>query len=93
MQLTGAAPGLSCRLVAVATSGHREVAATWRVARSGRATVSGTTALTPARLARLMVQTVGDRVLVQLPVHPQTLTKSWTTATADVTRMHPPGRG
>jgi predicted anti-sigma-YlaC factor YlaD len=59
LRMSDVAPGTRCRLVAVATDGRREVAATWRADYEGKATIRGATAIPVADLDRVLV--VADR--------------------------------
>jgi hypothetical protein len=68
LSLAGVRPGERCRLVARASGGRSEVAATWRVGYLGTAEVPGAVAIPADRLASLDVVTADDRVLVRMPV-------------------------
>jgi anti-sigma factor RsiW len=71
LSLGGVRPGERCRLVARATGGRSEVAATWRAGYLGTAEVPGAVAIPADRLASLDVVTADDRVLVRMPVTPR----------------------
>jgi Putative zinc-finger len=71
LSLAGVRPGERCRLVARATGGRSEVAATWRAGYLGTAEVPGAVAIPADRLASLDVVTADDRVLVRMPVTPR----------------------
>ena len=66
--LKGVEPGEHCQLVALDAFGHREVASTWVASYEGRATVSGSTALSQRSITALVVQTVDGRRLIRLTV-------------------------
>jgi len=68
LSLDGVRPGEHCRLVARATGGRSEVAATWRAGYLGTADVPGAVAIPADRLTSLDVVTANDRVLVRMPV-------------------------
>lgn len=68
LQLTGVPVDERCRLVAVAADGHRQVAASWEVNYSGSVTVSVSTAIPRAKLAKLVVETFDHHTLVTVPV-------------------------
>jgi hypothetical protein len=72
LALSGVGPEQTCRLVAIADDGHREIAASWEASYHGTAHISGSAALPPARIAGLVVETFDDHVLVTLPVPPTT---------------------
>jgi putative zinc finger protein len=67
VQLDGVHPGLHCRLVAVSTSGQREVAASWAVRYDGRADFTGHTSLPPDEIASLLVVTTDGDTLLHVP--------------------------
>jgi hypothetical protein len=71
LSLGGVRPRERCRLVARATGGRSEVAATWRAGHLGTAEVPGAMAIPADRLASLDVVTADDRVLVRMPVAPR----------------------
>lgn len=66
LRLAGVAPGQHCRLVAVATDGHREIAGSWRAAYNGNVDVTGTTAIPVRDIAHLQVLTADGTHLVTL---------------------------
>jgi hypothetical protein len=68
LTLSGVDPEQTCRLVAIADDGHREVAASWKATYSGTARIGGTAALPPHRISRLVIETFDERVLLTLPV-------------------------
>lgn len=70
LTLSGVDPEQTCRLVAIADDGHREVAGSWQASYSGAAHIDGSTALPPARISSLVVETFADQVLVTLAVPP-----------------------
>jgi anti-sigma-K factor RskA len=67
LTLSGVAPEQTCRLVAIAPDGHREVAASWTASYSGTAHIRGSAALPPTRITSLVVETFDDQTLVTLP--------------------------
>lgn len=68
LRLSGVRPGERCSLVARATDGRTETAATWVATYTGTADVSGTTAIARNRLDALEVVTDDGRTLVRLAV-------------------------
>ena len=68
LALSGVAAGQWCRLVAVDANGHREVAGSWEANYAGSATITGTTAVAPQRLDRLVIEGADGRQLVSIPV-------------------------
>lgn len=70
LQLSGAAPGETCRLVAVTADGEREVASTWTVPavapERGYLSVPGATGLVPELIHTLEVVTSDGRTLLRL---------------------------
>ena len=68
LTLNGVEPGEHCQLVAVDSSGRREVAATWVASYQGRASVTGTTSLTPQSIASLEVVRLDGSRLVTMKV-------------------------
>ena len=68
LELSGVAPEERCRLVAIDSNGQRQVAATWEATYAGSASIRGSTAVPATRLARLVIETFDDRVLLDLPV-------------------------
>lgn len=68
LALSGVAAGQWCRLVAVDANGRREVAGSWQANYAGSATITGTTAVAPQRLDRLVVEGADGRELVSIPV-------------------------
>jgi hypothetical protein len=71
LTLSGVAPEQTCRLVAIAQDGHREVAASWKASYSGTAHIRGSAALPPASITSLVVETFDDQTLVTVPVPAQ----------------------
>jgi hypothetical protein len=70
LTLSGVGPEQTCRLVAIAQDGHREVAASWTASYSGTAHIGGSAALPPTAITSLVVETFDDQTLVTLPVPP-----------------------
>lgn len=71
LALSGVEPGEHCQLVAVDSSGHREVTSTWVASYRGVAAVSGSTAFPQRSIQTLLVVTNDGRTLVTVPVpHP-----------------------
>ncbi len=70
LTLNGVEPGEHCQLVAVDSSGRREVAATWVASYQGRATVTGTTSLTAQSITSLEVVRLDGSPLVTMKVPP-----------------------
>ena len=69
LTLAGAPKHGWCSLVAKATDGSSEIAATWPADGFGRVDVSGSTAIPAAQLSELSVVTDTGRRLVRVPVH------------------------
>jgi Putative zinc-finger len=67
LELTGLPPAAGYQAYATSRDGHTEVAATWGPTPSGRAVVSGATAIQRADLASIQVRTVDGRELLNLP--------------------------
>jgi anti-sigma-K factor RskA len=67
LDLTGLPPAAAYEAYAIARDGHTEVAATWGPTPSGRAVVSGATAIPRADLTSIEVRTVDGRELLNLP--------------------------
>ncbi len=65
VSLSGVRPGERCRLLAVATSGEPEVAATWVARYDGTAVVTGNTGLAPTDITGLQVVTEQGRTLLR----------------------------
>jgi putative zinc finger protein len=71
VSLHGVGPRQRCSLVAVGLSGRREVAASWVASYTGTATVEGTTSLSIADIARLLVVGSDGTPLARTgPLHP-----------------------
>jgi putative zinc finger protein len=68
VRMTGAAPGVRCRLIARARDGRSDVAATWWTTYGGNAEVSGAAAIPAAELVALDVVAAGGRRLVHVPM-------------------------
>jgi Putative zinc-finger len=71
VRMTGAAPGVRCRLIARARDGRSDVAATWWTTYGGTAEVSGAAAIPAAELVALDVVTERGRRLVHVPMDQQ----------------------
>jgi hypothetical protein len=69
LSLSGAPRHGWCSLVARATDGRSEIAATWPADGLGRVDVSGSTAIPAAQLSELSVVTDTGRRLLSIPVH------------------------
>lgn len=63
LELSGVASEERCRLVVVADTGERSVAASWTATYDGTATFNGSTSLPPNRIDRLVVETDRGREL------------------------------
>lgn len=70
LQLTGVPGGEHCTLIAVARDGRSEIAANWEATYTGRATVTGATAISRAQLVTLRVVGPDGRPLVAVGVPP-----------------------
>jgi len=73
LTLTGAHPHGLCSLVARSQSGRTDIAATWAADAHGAAWAAGMTAIRADQLTELDVVTGTGRVLVRIPVPPQTI--------------------
>ncbi|MGZ4609777.1 MAG: anti-sigma factor family protein [Actinomycetes bacterium] len=69
LRVSGVPTRQACQLVVVGDDGRRSVAASWLATYAGTARVTGTTSLSPSRIASLVVATPEGRVLATLPVH------------------------
>jgi hypothetical protein len=67
LTLTGVLPGEHCRLVAVGRDGTTDVAGSWEVTYSGKATVTGATALQLASTASYDIVTFSGQKLLSVP--------------------------
>ncbi len=65
VSLSGVQPGERCRLLAFASNGRPEVAATWVARYDGTAVVTGSTGLTPSDITGLQVVTHGGQTLLR----------------------------
>ena len=66
--LRGVENGQRCRLIAVSDTGERDVAGSWVVNYSGRATIKGTTSIAHDHLRRLVIRTYEGDTLVSAEV-------------------------
>jgi hypothetical protein len=66
--LRGVEQGQRCRLIAISDSGDRDVAGSWEVSYSGRATIKGTTWIAREHLDRLVIRTYDGEQLVAADV-------------------------
>jgi hypothetical protein len=67
LQLSGLPPAPGYCAYATARDGHVEIAASWGATASGRATISGATAIKRDDLVRIEVATTDGRDLLTLP--------------------------
>jgi predicted anti-sigma-YlaC factor YlaD len=70
LRLTGVPADVHCKLIAVATDGHRESGGSWEASYTGTANVTSTVSVAPADIRSLDIQTLAGRPLVTVPVHP-----------------------
>jgi anti-sigma-K factor RskA len=68
LTLSGVTPGQECSLVAVSSTGVREVTSTWVANYEGEAEITGTAALTLATIERLDITTPDGRTLLAIDV-------------------------
>lgn len=66
LELSGVAPKERCRLVAIASDGRREVAASWTATYRGTAEFDGSTSLPADQISRLVVETEDGRELASV---------------------------
>lgn len=57
-----------CRLVAIASDGHRETASSWEATYAGEATVTGWVSIPRHDIQRLVVETFDGKTLVTMPL-------------------------
>jgi predicted anti-sigma-YlaC factor YlaD len=67
IRLHGVTPGRTCRLVAIDTGGHREIASTWKAAYDTPVSVPGAIAIATDHLASLRIVAADGTRLVTLP--------------------------
>lgn len=66
LTLSGVSSGQRCDLVVESATGEREVTASWQATYGGMATVTGSTAIPPSRISRMLVTTPDGQSLVEL---------------------------
>lgn len=66
LTLSGVLSGQRCDLVVESASGAREVTASWQATYGGMASVTGSTAIPPSQISRMLVTTPGGQNLVEL---------------------------
>lgn len=66
--LNGVPADEKCRLVAIASDGHRETASSWEATYAGEATVTGWVSIPRHEIQRLVVETFDGRTLVTMPL-------------------------
>lgn len=68
LTLSGVTPGEHCSLVAVSSTGTHEVTSTWVANYEGEATITGSTGISLADIARFDITTPDGQTLLQVPV-------------------------